>query len=139
MDHRGWIICIDASEATSLEQVRAFLAGSGEVRFAGQCRTEINAWTERTLMRHQYACVGRREERVLRLYVARMTGRFQKPGSGASSPLSTASTANFQTAVIRVLIEMGPSPPAGLKRHAPGHDRRFVHIRSGVVRRYTRR
>ena len=29
---------MDDSEATSLEQVRAFLAGSGEVRFAGQYR-----------------------------------------------------------------------------------------------------
>jgi len=46
---------MDDSEATSLEQIRAFLAGSGEVRFAGQHRDEIYAWTERTLVRHQYA------------------------------------------------------------------------------------
>ncbi len=65
---------MDDSEATSLEQVRAFLAGSGEVRFTGQCRTEIYAWTERTLTRHQYAGLSRREKGLLRLYVARMTG-----------------------------------------------------------------
>jgi hypothetical protein len=65
---------MDDSEATSLEQVRAFLAGSGEVRFAGQCRAEIYAWTERTLLRHQYAGLSRREKGLLRVYVARMTG-----------------------------------------------------------------
>ena len=68
------IISMDDSEATSLEQVRAFLAGSGEVRFAGQCRAEIYAWTERTLLRHQYAGLSRREKGLLRRYVARMTG-----------------------------------------------------------------
>jgi predicted DNA-binding transcriptional regulator AlpA len=68
------IISMDDSEATSLEQVRAFLAGSGEVRFAGQCRAEIYAWTERTLLRHQYADLSRREKGLLRLYVARITG-----------------------------------------------------------------
>src|SRR5580658_9313298 len=66
---------MDDSETTSLEQIRAFLAGSGEVRFAGQCRAEIYAWTEGTLMRHQYASLSRREKGLLRLYVACMTGR----------------------------------------------------------------
>jgi predicted DNA-binding transcriptional regulator AlpA len=65
---------MDDSEATSLEQIRAFLAGSGEVRFAGQRREEVYAWTERTLVRHQYASLGRREKGLVRLYVARMTG-----------------------------------------------------------------
>jgi len=31
-------------EATRLEQIRAFLAGSGEVRFAGQRREEMYGW-----------------------------------------------------------------------------------------------
>jgi hypothetical protein len=35
---------MDDSEATSLEQVRAFLAGSGELRFAGRCGAETYAW-----------------------------------------------------------------------------------------------
>jgi hypothetical protein len=34
---------MDDSEATSLEQVRAFLAGSGELRFAGRCGAETYA------------------------------------------------------------------------------------------------
>jgi len=42
--------------------------------FTGQCRAEIYAWTERTLLRHRYAGLSRREKGLLRLYVARMTG-----------------------------------------------------------------
>ncbi len=46
---------MDDSEAGSLEQIRAFLAGSGEVRFAGERREEMYEWVEQTLVRHQYA------------------------------------------------------------------------------------
>lgn len=70
----GLIILMDDTEATSLEQIRAFLAGSGEVRFAGQCREEIYAWTERTLVRHHYSALGRRDKGLMRRYIARMTG-----------------------------------------------------------------
>ena len=65
---------MDDSEATSLEQVRAFLAGSGEVRFAGQKRAEVYGWTERTLVRFEYAGLGKRDKGLVRPYVARMTG-----------------------------------------------------------------
>lgn len=70
----GLIISMDDSEATSLEQIRAFLAGSGEVRFTGQRRAEVYAWAERTLVQHQYASLGRRDKGLVRRYVARMTG-----------------------------------------------------------------
>jgi hypothetical protein len=66
---------MDDSEATSLEQIRAFLAGSGEVRFIAKNREEVYAWTERTLVRHQYTSLSRSEKGLVRLYVARMTGR----------------------------------------------------------------
>src|SRR5665213_1083501 len=65
---------MDDSEATSLEQIRAFLAGSGEVRFAGQSRDEVYGWTERTLVRHRYTGLGKRGKGLVRRYVARMTG-----------------------------------------------------------------
>ena len=65
---------MDDSEATSLEQIQAFLAGSGEVRFAGQRREEVYFWTEQTLVRHRYTALKRREKGLLRRYVARMTG-----------------------------------------------------------------
>jgi hypothetical protein len=66
---------MDDSEATSLEQIRAFLAASCEtVQFAAACRKEVYAWTERTLVRHQYAGLRRLEKGLVRRYVARMTG-----------------------------------------------------------------
>jgi predicted DNA-binding transcriptional regulator AlpA len=68
------IISMDDSEATSLEQIRAFLAGSGEVRFAGQRREEVYAWVEKTLVRHRYASLGRPDKGLLRRYLERMTG-----------------------------------------------------------------
>ena len=65
---------MDDSEAGSLEQIRAFLAGSGEVRFAGQRREEVYGWVEKTLVLHQYASLNRPGKGLVRLYIARMTG-----------------------------------------------------------------
>jgi transposase InsO family protein len=65
---------MDDSKAWSLEQIRAFLAGSGEVRFAGQGREEVYGWVEHTLVRHQYASVDRPGKGLVRSYIARMTG-----------------------------------------------------------------
>ena len=65
---------MDDSEAGSLEQIRAFLAGSGEVRFAGQQREEVYGWVEQTLVRHQYASLSRPGKGLVRSYIARMTG-----------------------------------------------------------------
>ena len=50
---------MDDSEAGSLEQIRAFLAGSSEVRFAGERREEVYGWVEQTPVRHQYASLKR--------------------------------------------------------------------------------
>jgi hypothetical protein len=96
---------MDDSETTSLEQIRAFLAGSGEVRFAGERRDEVYAWTERTLVRHQYASLNRLEKGLVRRYVARMTG------------LSRAQ-------VTRLITSYGKS---GRVKAAPYQRRRFGH------------
>ena len=74
------IISMDDSEAGSLEQIRAFLAGSGEVRFAGQRQEEVYGWVERTLVRRQYASLNRSGKGLVRSYIARMTGRNRLPG-----------------------------------------------------------
>jgi transposase InsO family protein len=68
------IINMDDSEATSLEQIRAFLAGSGEVRFAGLKREEVYGWVEATLVRREYASLDRPGKGLVRRYIARMTG-----------------------------------------------------------------
>src|SRR5579864_2841037 len=64
---------MDDSEV-DLEQIWGFLAGSGEVRFAGLRRVEVYSWVERTLVRHEYARLGRVGKGLVRRYVARMTG-----------------------------------------------------------------
>ena len=65
---------MDDTEATSLEQIRAFLAGSEEVRFAGQRREEVYAWIEKTLVRLQYASLNKPDKGLVRRYITRMTG-----------------------------------------------------------------
>jgi len=65
---------MDDSEARDLEQIRAFLAGSEPVRFAGQRRQEVYGWVEKTLVRHQYASLDRPGKGLVRRYLARMTG-----------------------------------------------------------------
>jgi transposase InsO family protein len=65
---------MDDTEATSLEQIRAFLAGSGEVRFAGQRRAEVYEWVEKTLVRLQYTSLDKPGKGLVRRYISRMTG-----------------------------------------------------------------
>jgi transposase InsO family protein len=65
---------MDDSKAGSLEQMRAFLAGSSEVRFAGERREEVYGWVEQTLVRHEYASLTRPDKGLVRSYIARMTG-----------------------------------------------------------------
>jgi transposase InsO family protein len=65
---------MDDSGAWSLEQIRGFLAGSSEVRFAGQRREEVYGWVEQTLVRQQYAGLNRTGKGLVRSYIARMTG-----------------------------------------------------------------
>lgn len=73
---RCWrlIISMDDTDATSLEQIRAFLAGSVPVQFSGQRREEVYAWVEKTLVRHEYASLGKSGKGLVRLYLAQMTG-----------------------------------------------------------------
>jgi transposase InsO family protein len=68
------IIGMDDSEATSLEQIRAFLAGSDPMQFSGQRREEVYGWVEKTLVRRQYVSLDRPGKGLVRLYLARMTG-----------------------------------------------------------------
>jgi hypothetical protein len=65
---------MDDTEANSLEQIRAFLAGSGEVRFAGQRREEVYGWVEKTLVRLEYGSLDKAGKGLVRRYLTRMTG-----------------------------------------------------------------
>ena len=50
------------------------LGGEWGGSICGQRRAEVYHWVERTLVRHQYASLGRADKGVVRQYVARMTG-----------------------------------------------------------------
>jgi hypothetical protein len=58
----------------SLEGIRAFLAASEPVQFAGQKREEIYRWVEQTLREQDYQRLGRSERGLVRQYVGKMTG-----------------------------------------------------------------
>lgn len=65
---------MDDTEATSLEQIRAFLAGSGGLRFAGQRREEVYGWVEKTLVRLEYVSLDKPGKGLVRRYLSRITG-----------------------------------------------------------------
>jgi transposase InsO family protein len=67
-------ISVQTSERLSLEQIQAFLDGSGEVGFKGQNREEVYAWVNQTLRQQRYEELKRSERGLVRRYVEKMTG-----------------------------------------------------------------
>jgi len=65
---------MDDGETQSLEQIRAFLEGSGEVRFQAQERQEVYVWVSRILRQQEYGRLKREGKGLLRRYLAKMTG-----------------------------------------------------------------
>lgn len=65
---------MEDGEKLSLEQIRAFVEGSGEIRFKGKDRKEVYGWMTRVLRQHGYARQGREVKGLLRRYLRRMTG-----------------------------------------------------------------
>ena len=67
-------ISVQASERLSLEQIQAFLKGSGEVGFKGQNRDEVYGWVNQTLRVQRYEELKRSGRGIVRRYVEKMTG-----------------------------------------------------------------
>ena len=65
---------MQGGEKLSLEQIRALLQASQEVRFAGHGRAEVYAWIGKTLREHDYAKQSREAKDLLRTYVLKMNG-----------------------------------------------------------------
>lgn len=61
-------------ENPSLEQVRAFLETSQDVRFHAEGRADIYAWVDRTLKQQNYAKASREAKGLMRRYLIKMTG-----------------------------------------------------------------
>jgi transposase InsO family protein len=66
---------MQGGEKLSLEQIRALLEASQEVRFTGHSREDVYDWVGKTLREHDYAKQGREVKGLLRSYVAKMTGQ----------------------------------------------------------------
>jgi len=67
-------ISVQTSERLSLEQIKEFLKGSGEVGFRGENRDEIYAWVNETLRQQRYRELKRSQRGIVRRYVEKMTG-----------------------------------------------------------------
>lgn len=68
------IISMRERETWSLEQIRAFVEGSEEIRFEGQKRKEIYRWVEKTLVEQRDHSSGKAGKGLLRRYLEKMTG-----------------------------------------------------------------
>lgn len=58
----------------SLEEIRAFMAASQEIRFEGGDRKEIYNWVRQTVSEQQYHRQGKAGKGLLRSYIAKTTG-----------------------------------------------------------------
>jgi transposase InsO family protein len=65
---------MDAAEKLSLEQIRAFLAASDEVGFAGRNRAEVYGWVNQALCQQRYEELSRSGRGLMRRYLEKMTG-----------------------------------------------------------------
>jgi transposase InsO family protein len=68
------IISMEDGERLGLEQIRALVEASGEVRFHCQDRGELYGWVNQTLRRQDYGHLKRQSKGLMRGYVAKMTG-----------------------------------------------------------------
>ena len=102
----------------SLEQIQAFLEGSGEVRFEGQKREEIYGWVNETLRHQRYEEQKRSGRGWVRRYVEKVTG------------LSRAQT----TRLITVYLRGEEVKPRGYRRHrfARRYTREDIALLAGV-------
>jgi transposase InsO family protein len=67
-------ISVHTSERLSLEQIQAFLEGSGEVGFKGRNREEVYGWVNQTLRHQRFDELKRSERGLVRRYLEKMTG-----------------------------------------------------------------
>jgi transposase InsO family protein len=68
------IISMENGERLSLEQIRAWVEASEEVRFHCQDRGELYEWVNQTLRQQDYGRLRRGGKGLVRRYIAKMTG-----------------------------------------------------------------
>jgi hypothetical protein len=65
---------MEQKKPMSLEQIRAFMAASEEIRFEGRNRKEIYNWVRQTVIEQQYHLQGKAGKGLLRCYIEKTTG-----------------------------------------------------------------
>lgn len=65
---------MQTGQKVSLEQIRAFLEASDEVRFEAQHKEQVYAWVERILREQGWHRLGRAGRGLVRRYLSKMTG-----------------------------------------------------------------
>jgi transposase InsO family protein len=95
------IISMENGEKLSLEQIRAWVEASEEVRFHSQDRGELYEWVNQTLRQQDYGRLKRGGKGLVRRYIAKMTG------------LSRAQAARL----IRSYQQGGEVKPRAYRRH----------------------
>ncbi len=98
----------------SLEQIRAFLEGSGEVEFKGRGRSEVYDFVSLTLQQQGYRKLGRASKGLVRLYLEKMTGLsraqvnrlIRQYATDGEVKLKTYRRRRFPTAYTRADIEL---------------------------------
>src|SRR5690242_9949355 len=65
---------MQAAEGISLEQIRAFLEASEEVKFKARNKEDLYDWVNQTLEQLHYCKLKRSQRGLVRRYVAKMTG-----------------------------------------------------------------
>ena len=65
---------MQSKQSLSLDEIRAFLKGSGEIDFEGQNREEVYGWVNETLRHQHYEKLGRTGRGLMRRYIEKMTG-----------------------------------------------------------------
>src|ERR1035438_10541916 len=115
---------MEDGEKLSLEQIRAFVESSSEVRFKGKDREEVYGWMTRVLRQHGYVREGREVKGLVRRYVRRMTG------------LSRAQVTRLVAQFGKDREEVYGWMTRVLRQHGYVREGREV---KGLVRRYVRR
>ncbi|MCR4392630.1 MAG: integrase [Candidatus Acetothermia bacterium] len=67
-------VMVSDSRVMTMEELAAFLASSGTLRFRGQTRQATYAWVEKTLRKYGYISRSRADKGLLRQYLGKMTG-----------------------------------------------------------------
>ena len=79
------IVTLQTERIRTLDQMRAFVEGSEAVDFTGTDRESVYEFVRQALVRMDYAGLGKSDKRLVRRYLAKVTGLLRAPPVGSAS------------------------------------------------------